>query len=372
MYNLKRRIASLPPIESDVFREQVLATRKATDARESRVTFQWSCTVCQKLYRNRNGYLNHVKSEEHLANIQKNEPSTSKSDQSPTKNAQLSLDILEDASSLSLEDVDDTNLDAPGEPSSLSKCPFCNSLSTTLELNLDHMCKMHGMFIPDQDYLYDLEIFIGYLSKVISEFCTCLYCGKIKDSAESVRQHMLDKGHCMLNFDDLSEYDPFYDFPSDSEAENAETAVTLTNKDSMSHDIDQKAVGWQVADSKPELRLSGKVLGHRSQSYLHRQNLHRHRPLSEAGEPKAITEAESSEDQSSRQNRPLATRANGGSGMIGVSEQQKRALIAVEKKLLRQETTTKNKYRWSLEKQANYQKHFKMSIRGKFTIIPIR
>ena len=369
MYNLKRRIASLPPIQSDVFHEQVLATRIATDAGQSGITSQWSCTVCQKLYRHRNGYLNHFKSEEHLANIQKNEPSASKSGQSPTKIAKLSLDSLEDANSLSLEDVDDTNLDAPDEPSFLSKCLFCNSLSTTFELNLDHMYKMHGTFIPDQDYLYDVETFIGYLSNVVSEFCTCLYCGKIKDTAESVRQHMLDKGHCMLNFDDLSEYDPFYDFPVDPEAENAEIA---RNKDSISRNIDRKAARWQVGSSKPELHLSsGKRLGHRSQSYLHRQNLHRHRTLSEAGEPKAITEAESSEDQSSRQSRQITTRANGGSGMIRVPEQQKRALMAVEKTLLKQETRTTNEYRWRLEKQANHQKHFKMSIRGKFTIIPI-
>ena len=361
----------MPPIDSHVFREQVAAARLAANKTEPDASLQLSCTLCKKLYRNRNAYQNHVKSQEHVANLDKHGSSASKDELDSIQDAELSVDRLDLSSILRSETDEDYNPNSPIDLPSLSKCLFCNFKSTVLELNVDHMYKAHGMFIPDQDYLYDLEIFIEYLSKVVSEFCTCLYCGKTKDTAESVQQHMRDKGHCMLNFDDLSEYEPFYDFSSDSEAEFADASATGNDEDSTKLKKPPKAARWERSDSKSsdlELHLSsGKILGHRSQSHIYRQNLHNVHTSPETTEPKAIAEAESSEkhDASPNQGRQIATYASGGTGMIGVPEQQKRALIAVEKKLLKQEIRARTEYRWIVEKKANQQKHFNVSVLAK-------
>ena len=359
---MKRRVASLPPIGFDVFQERVLAARIAADESESVATIQLSCTVCQKSYRNRNAYQNHVKSQEHLANSEKHSSAALKGDLNSSEDTKLSLNKSFLPSSLSSENVDDSS-----EPLSLSNCLFCTFKSKSVEFNADHMYKKHGMFIPDQDHLYDLEVFIGYLFKIVAEFCTCLYCGKTKETAESVQQHMRDKGHCMLNFDDLSEYAPFYDFASNSEEEDVKDFVTGNTRDSTSGEKNLNAVEWKPDRSKNfefELSLiSGKRLGHRSQSHLCRQNLRKYCTSRRITEAKESIETESSDmhdppSKQSKQSKQIITRTNGGTGMIGVPEQQKRALMAVEKKLLKQEINARNEERWVAEKKSNSQKHF--------------
>ena len=373
VYNLKRRVASLPPVDPDIFRELALVTRPAANAARSNVPIQFSCTLCHKLYRNRNAYQNHIRNQEHASNFDKYKSSDSAGDVVSTEDTKLSLDGLDLSDPISSVKVDDLVPNTFGEPSP-SRCLFCNFESTTVEFNTDHMCKTHGMFIPDQDYLYDLEIFIGYLSKVVSRFCTCLYCGKTKETVEGVQQHMKDKGHCKLNFDDLSEYEPFYDFPSDSEMGDLETSTVVKNEESKPLREHQNATGLLPNDSRSsddlELFLpSGKRLGHRSQSYVYRQNLHKLSPSPETAKPQAITVGESDEkhNPSSNHGRQVATRANGGTGIIGVPEQQKRALMAVERKMLRQESRARNDYRWALEKRVNQKNYSAVSIPARYS-----
>lgn len=38
----------------------------------------------------------------------------------------------------------------------------------------------------------------------------CIYCESLFHSEESVRQHMDDLGHSMLNLEDFSEYEKYY------------------------------------------------------------------------------------------------------------------------------------------------------------------
>jgi pre-60S factor REI1 len=64
-YNLKRRVASLPPISSEVFTEKVLQARAATTAEADRAGFHQVCDVCQKTYFSENSYRNHIGSQKH-------------------------------------------------------------------------------------------------------------------------------------------------------------------------------------------------------------------------------------------------------------------------------------------------------------------
>ncbi|KAK4693374.1 pre-60S factor REI1, partial [Lecanoromycetidae sp. Uapishka_2] len=99
----------------------------------------------------------------------------------------------------------------------LNKCLFCNYDSPTFKLNVNHMGKFHGLFIPEQIYLIDLEGLISWLHSKIVNMHECLYCHKIKGSAEGIQTHMRDKGHCMIAFEaeeDMIEVGQFYDFSS--------------------------------------------------------------------------------------------------------------------------------------------------------------
>lgn len=110
----------------------------------------------------------------------------------------------------------------------LKRCLFCNYDSPSLELNATHMERIHSMFIPERNYLVQLDRLIGYLYEKITEFHECLYCGKLKPTVFGLQTHMRDKGHCKIPFDTEEqqlEIGEFYDFTStysDDEEESDE------------------------------------------------------------------------------------------------------------------------------------------------------
>ncbi|KAG9625428.1 hypothetical protein KCV04_g12192, partial [Aureobasidium melanogenum] len=64
-YNLKRRVASLPPLTSEVFAEKVLANKASAAATAARASFEKVCSACQKTYFSENAYANHLGSQKH-------------------------------------------------------------------------------------------------------------------------------------------------------------------------------------------------------------------------------------------------------------------------------------------------------------------
>lgn len=50
-----------------------------------------------------------------------------------------------------------------GEMIGLEECLFCSKISKTMEKNIAHMTVAHGFFIPDLEYVCDLEGLITYL-----------------------------------------------------------------------------------------------------------------------------------------------------------------------------------------------------------------
>jgi pre-60S factor REI1 len=89
--------------------------------------------------------------------------------------------------------------------------------------NLEHMSAVHGFYIPDLEYLVDPEGLVEHLLEQVVE-CRCLGCDKRGfDSAHAAQQHMADKGHCRMQYDEerhLDEYADFYDFtPSDEDGD---------------------------------------------------------------------------------------------------------------------------------------------------------
>ena len=241
-----------------------------------------------------------------------------------------------------------------------AQCLFCNIGSLSMDDNVEHMLKVHGMFIPNQEDLEDAEGLLSYLFNIISEFRECLYCGKTKETVEGIRSHMIDKGHCKIAF--AEELDQFYDFEGESDDDTNEAMIrehggTETTSPAYEHDFHP--------DSDHELRLpSGRTLGHRSLSRYYRQNLHSYPTPAERETSRAITATEAADGDNPIPNhlgRQLATRTRGEMGMIGVSEFEKRALRAREQTALSKEARAKNEHEWRVNRESNHQKHYRVS-----------
>lgn len=200
------------------------------------------------------------------------------------------------------------NTTALSEDVPLNRCMFCNYDSPTFQLSVMHMTKYHGMFIPEQPYLVDVEGLIRYLYTKIAKFNECVYCHKVKSSESAIQEHMRVKGHRMIAFEtqeDMVEVGQFYDFSStysddDELSDNdgmedtnalalegakhdsrrlkaLKTVISSSNGDEELQEGDENAEGWETDSSASSLdseNLTAVPIDHTHA--FERLSLHRH------------------------------------------------------------------------------------------------
>jgi len=315
VYNLKRRIASLPPISADTYAENV-ATSLVSSKQESLDAASSSAVV---------------------------KPSP---EEEPAEESDEFEDLI-------------------GEQAQINCCLFCTKDSDSLETNLEHMSSEHGLYIPEIEHLSSLETIIGYLRTVITEYNECLYCGMIKQSAEGIRRHMLDKGHCMINLEREPELLEFWEF-SDSDGHDTDDEETPKSLDTVaSRDL-----------SQGEYTLpSGKVVGSKSKARESRLFARRTTLADKETSSRMITEGpiDNTDKTSSADPAESLKRTQGGTqdravavrdavGLVGVSEQQMRSLITVQRKMQRQQAIVQASVAWAGEKGGTHQKYYKVKM----------
>ncbi|CAJ0549205.1 hypothetical protein HG530_010300 [Fusarium avenaceum] len=281
-YNLKRRVASLPPISADVFTEKVLQARAVSTAEADKAYFERACDICEKTYYSENAFQNHLTSQKHKAKqASSGQPTSGRADDettsvvsstfslgepiapsqgevdsdaeeefshvveglqkasiteqrpSPVKRPSHPQPAVEDAAeedaAATRESDSATPVPAAQEPNwTLESCLFCNYSSPTVPLNTHHMERFHGMFIPEKKYLVDIDGLLQQLQDKIRQHHQCLYCDKIKSSMFGIQTHMRDTGHCKIPYETEREQlriGDFYDFRS-----------TYSDDDEMSDD----------------------------------------------------------------------------------------------------------------------------------------
>ncbi|KAJ0059185.1 hypothetical protein NL108_009137, partial [Boleophthalmus pectinirostris] len=64
-YNLKRKVADMPPVTAENFQERVLAQRAAAEKQQAHSSTTQACDVCNKKFSSDNAYQNHLKSHKH-------------------------------------------------------------------------------------------------------------------------------------------------------------------------------------------------------------------------------------------------------------------------------------------------------------------
>ncbi|RMY22067.1 hypothetical protein D0867_02946 [Hortaea werneckii] len=517
-YNLKRRVASLPPLTSEVFAEKVLANKATAAATAQKAAFEKRCEACEKNFFSEGAYANHLGSHKHRVMAAKSQANGGNDTESMTGSSFSLGEPMETASSTAstvtvkdgvdeaeaeeeldqvvdgmkksgLGENEDVESKRPSRPTpsaaaqangtkdgeemredpeyvhkaDLKQCLFCNYTSPSLDLNLNHMQRQHTFFIPEKEFLVDVEGLINYLSETIEALHQCLYCHKTVHTKTGVQTHMRDRGHCMIAYsteEEQMEVGQFYDFRStysDEETEDEDedeveggvklgvkrgVKTTYEGEDGEDVDMDEDDEGWESdstlssvptdeitsvpmehrdhqyakldkhrhhshSDPRPhkhhdgfhshahhtphavyhddyELHLpSGRTAGHRSLRTYYRQNLRNYPTPEERANQRMLEEANPDRHVSDNEGEPRAsaggygtvtrgrqprgqqphsqavTRANGGLGMMGASEPQKREAAKNEQRAAKRAQRAENRYRAGNERRANHQKHFR-------------
>lgn len=164
----------------------------------------------------------------------------------------------------------------------------------TVEENAEHLLKRFGMFIPERDYLVNLTGLMIYLGEKIGLGNMCLFCNYEARSLEAIRAHMLAKSHVKIPYETLEqklEISDFYDFRSSydknheslDDVENSENGnlndgewedeSDQEDEDETELEDDQLGSISMISESGLELEMGNLRAGHRSLARYYKQNL---------------------------------------------------------------------------------------------------
>lgn len=324
-YNLKRRVAQLPPIDEDLFNNKVAAlslnenedsskssggkknttndkqlTKKELRRREKEALQEKKRqileTARQAMIAKRNGEPFEIKEQE--AEIKEDgaekKDELEKKDEEPKNEEELTPEQVQER--LIAEKL------ANRTEIPITTCLFCHAKKganfESLEENESHMFSHHGLYIPEQKYLVDKEGLIKYLGEKIGYGNVCLVCNYQGRNVEAVREHMLNKRHMKIPYESENEkleISEFYDFSSTYDSNAVQ--VNGDEGDAEEGDWEDVSSGEEGDDDDEELPPndnnalyqnnkelvlpSGAVIGHRSLARYYRQNLPPDRILSE-------------------------------------------------------------------------------------------
>jgi pre-60S factor REI1 len=398
---MKRRMVSLPPISLETFNEKVLTAKNVSNQAAAKASYEKTCHTCSKAFYSEGSYQQHVNSSNHKkrqASLRKDGDSASVQSSAfslgepVTKSSENDVSkVTEHLKTATIDEEEEgavTEKDTNNVEFSPARCLFCKTDSTDIHTNVDHMRKDHGMFIPEQKYLADIDGLINYLYRKITENFECLYCHAIRNTAQAIQTHMRDKSHCMIAFDtedEQVEIGQYYDFRStysddedesspesggvkvngDGEDQGWETESSASSVDEDELDTYRGPAGAYEHDY--ELHLpSGKSVGHRANAKYFKQNLHNYlSPSERAARQLAIENGEIEEDFGrvrTNHHRAVTTRANGGMGMIGATEEQKETALTAERRERTRALRQENRYVARVQKANNHQKHFRVCL----------
>jgi pre-60S factor REI1 len=300
VYNLKRRMVSLPPVSFEIFSGQVIDT----DNRSIQPT-----------------------------------PIT------------VSTEVMNEADS-------ETDLNAD-EASRSILCIFCSTTSSSLGANVEHMSASHQLVIPHLHHLTDLDSFIIYLNTLVQTFHECIYCSHTRHSVESIRHHMIHKQHCRLDLSEESDLLDFWEFPEATDDDDKHS-----NEEELRYAKLQRLSNAEIILPSGTVVLSRTSRVGGKQVKKNRKPLPALPSSSERNDTTAeIPRGQSSESSTPSTEITRTTQAldqRNEMGLTGISSQQRLQLRAVEKRMLKQEALAQAHQRWGVERAANRQKHFKV------------
>jgi len=288
-YNLKRKVVGYEPVTEEVFKDRV----EAQNAADTGAPTSAYCQACSKSFASKQALESHQRSRRHRVRGDSLSEKTGKSPDAVITGGHV-LGTGKEAkreeqadSDSDVEEVSDEEWLEEGDAVAPQDCLFCAQPAKDLTLNLEHMAKEHSFFLPEPEYISDLDGFVEYLGKKVGCGLMCLWCdtkGKQFRSLLAVQRHMRDKGHCKIesqSAEGLLEYGSFYDFSATYPEGEAE------EKDEEQDDgtfIGPSELALEEGGAGGFLKLpSGDSIGHRSLARYFRQNMNGR--LSEKGRP---------------------------------------------------------------------------------------
>lgn len=280
-YNLKRRVASLPPIDEISFEEKIQESKDSLEGGNQQI---------------------HLKRKEKSKARMKASPvSTTLGSENQRKAKPGSTNELDDNSGADIEgnvkDILAKKLVTKIEiaPTTCLFCPAKKQASfATIEENVQHMWKSHGMYIPERKYVIDLPGLLSYFGEKIGFGNFCLLCSFQGQDLNSVRDHMLSKHHTRIPYEtdfEKMEYADFYDFSSsykttsgnESDGSGPESDwEDLSDQEIEEDSFSEEELHDTVSALDTEIILpNGRTIGHRSLQRYYRQNFAPERILSE-------------------------------------------------------------------------------------------
>lgn len=276
---MKRKVSELPPVTAIEFQSRVCQARNADQ--ELQRDESLFCKACKKFFKTNNSHENHLNGKKHKDSVKlflENHLNDDDNEKAPI--AVPASEIIEqrqktiETEAMDVESVDSDEWDDDTEnPIVKSNCIFCDHHSRNMVKNLKHMALAHSFFIPDAEYCCDVEGLLMYLAEKVCRDFICLWCnekGRSFYSVLAVRQHMIEKGHCKMNFEAaaLAEYVDFYDYSS-SYPDHDETK-----------DIDAEIETPVLDGDDYQLVLpSGSIIGHRSLMRYYKQRINPNRAV---------------------------------------------------------------------------------------------
>lgn len=250
-YNLKRREAGLVLLKKEDFTARLEAAKAMREEREGRAE------------RSGKGHLKNGSSKK-KKNKGKGEKlggavkvsQAGAYDQMKSGGGSKDNKVAGDTADESMQDTDTTAEPAVVEEEEAPvieprQCLFDKHLSPTPAANYERMQRKYGFFIPDQEYLIELEGLLGYCHEKVKLGHCCLYCQRVFTTWQGCQKHMIATEHTKLKYErgvDLEEFDPFFDF---SEANNAFMGTLGVTADSDDED-DNEDVGMVTADEEDD------------------------------------------------------------------------------------------------------------------------
>lgn len=385
-YNLKRRIADLPPISADLFAEKLQISEREKQLHEvdefgfAILKPRNSGRVERKQRSSQKNLTRGRRPEgikQHAHVIRSLSPASSVASQISKFSIDSKMEIPTDFEEEAQYDYDfttDSNYTSDDNTSItdstfddydgilVTDCLFCGNHHQDIERNVRHMFQHHGFYIPERSYLIDLPGLLEYFIDLIVLDHECPCCSFEGSSLESIRAHIHSKRHARIPYEtkeERSQYSEFYDFSSlssvrPSEKKEKKTVTFKENDSSGEEDNDQSEIelessiedginsNYSVArmdNSGVELTLpTGTRVGHRAMTRYYRQNLPGPADLSDG-------------------NRTLAVADRRFKG--GVSH---KLVVYGEKKAQQVEKRINNRSISRQMKKGNYQPHYKDEI----------
>lgn len=267
-YNLKRRVADLPSISSDVFAHKILQQQKLAHLKEEVDEFGFPILPRGKLA----GKKKTVASrrgralQESGSAVRDASPATSINSEFSQFSLGDGISVHEDSESNvetgselgfsdhDIEPEDDFELTTEDEEfvtesetedeeelvevMPITYCFYCGKNNYEIEDNIKHMSNDHGLYIPERSFLQDLEGLLTFVNEVITIDNECLSCGFIGKNLESIRQHMQSKGHCKIPYESNLEKEmisEFYEFGEEGDSNRSKVFVTDRDDNALVH-----------------------------------------------------------------------------------------------------------------------------------------